>query len=150
MSARSRHWEERGFTALELVVVVTLLSILIGIAIPAFHAIRLASALSAAQRDVAAAMQSARWRAINTGVVHTVDLTSSSTVTITKSGTTVASLPLGQYFVAQTHSGGSTFDFDSRGLIPTATTTPITITLTDPRSATRTVTIDRLGRITAS
>jgi prepilin-type N-terminal cleavage/methylation domain-containing protein len=150
MSARSRQRDERGFSALELLVVMAILSFVVGIAIPAFQVVRLGAALSSAQRDVVAAVQNARWRAINTGAVHTVDLTSGSTIAITKSGATVASLPLGQYFVSQTHSGGSTFDFDPRGLIPVGTTTPITITLTNPGSATRTVTIDRLGRITAS
>jgi prepilin-type N-terminal cleavage/methylation domain-containing protein len=139
-----------GFSALELVVALTILSILVGIAIPAFHVIRLGSTLSAAQQDVVSALQSARWKAINSGAVHTVDLTSASTIAISKSGTTVESLPLAQYFVTQTHSGGSTFDFDPRGLIPSGTTTPITITLTNPRGATRSVTIDRLGRITTS
>jgi type IV fimbrial biogenesis protein FimT len=150
MSVRFEGRTARGLTALELVIVLTILAIVVGIAIPAFQGIRLGSALSAAQRDVVAAMQNARWRAINSGAVHTVDLTTSSNIAIVKGGTTVASLPLGQYFVTQTHTGGNTFDFDPRGLIPVGTTTPITITLTNPRGATRTVTIDRLGRITTS
>jgi type IV fimbrial biogenesis protein FimT len=150
MSVRFEGRDARGLTALELVIVLTILAIVVGIAIPAFQGIRLGSALSAAQRDVVAAMQNARWRAINSGAVHTVDLTTSSNIAIVKGGTTVASLPLGQYFVTQTHTGGNTFDFDPRGLIPVGTTTPITITLTNPRGATRTVTIDRLGRITTS
>jgi prepilin-type N-terminal cleavage/methylation domain-containing protein len=150
MSVGSKRSGARGFSALELVVVLTIAAIAVGTAIPALHGIRLGSALSAAQRDVAAAMQNARWKAINSGAVHTVDLTSASTIAITESGTTVVSLPLGQYFVAQAHTGGNTFEFDPRGLIPAGTTTPITITLTNPRGATATVTIDRLGRITTS
>ena len=140
----------RGFTVIELVVIVVILGIIVGMAIPGFHVVRLGTALSAAQRDLAAAMQNARWRAISSGTTHTVDLSAASTVGVTKGGTTVATVGLGQYFVTQTHTGSSTFDFDPRGLIPSGTTTPITITLTNPLSATRTVTIDRLGRITAS
>ena len=140
----------RGFSAIELLVVLAIIAFLVGIAIPGFHVIRLGSALSAAQRDVAAAVQNARWRAINSGATHTVDLSAASTVGVSRSGTTVATVGLGQYSVTQTHTGGSTFDFDPRGLIPSGTTTPITITLTNPLSATRTVTIDRLGRLTTS
>ena len=150
MSAGSQQRAKRGFTAVEIVVVLTILSIVVAIGTPAFQVIRLGSALSAAQRDVVAAVQNARWRSINSGSVHTVDLTSSSTLAIASGGTTLASLPLGQYSVSQTHTGGNTFDFDSRGLIPAGTATPITITLTNPQSDTRTVTIDRLGRVTIS
>jgi prepilin-type N-terminal cleavage/methylation domain-containing protein len=140
----------RGFSAIELLVVLAIIGFFVGIAIPGFQVIRLGTALSAAQRDVAAAVQNARWRAINTGATHTVNLSAASTVGVTRSGTTVASVALGQYSVTQTHTGGSTFDFDPRGLIPSGTTTPITITLTNSLNATRTVTIDRLGRLTTS
>ncbi len=147
---RVPHIRDRGFTAVELLVVLVILGFIIGIAIPGFQVIRLGTALSAAQRDVVAAVQNARWRAINSGATHTVDLSATSTVGVTKGGTTVVTVGLGQYSVTQTHTGGNTFDFDPRGLIPTGTATPITITLTNPLSATRTVTIDRLGRLTTS
>jgi type II secretory pathway pseudopilin PulG len=134
----------------ELLVAMGVLAAILGIAAPAFNVIRLGSALSAAQRDVAAAVQNARWKSINTGAAHTIDLSASGTVGIARDATTVASVALGQYFVSQTHTGGSTFNFDARGLIPSGTTTPITITLTNPLSATKTVTVDRLGRVTTS
>jgi prepilin-type N-terminal cleavage/methylation domain-containing protein len=141
---------DRGFTVIELVVVMVILGFILGIALPGFQAVRLGNALAAAQRDVAAVVQNARWRAINSGTTHTVDLATASSVSATKSGTTVATVGLAQYSVTQAHTGGNTFDFDPRGLIPSGTTTPITITLTNSRGATRTVTIDRLGRLTTS
>lgn len=153
MTMQSNHAEHtgtRGYSALELVVVMGIASILAGIGFQAFQVIRLGSALSSAQRAVVAALESARWRAINSGAVHTVDLSASGTIAVTKSGTAVESLPLGEYSVSQTHTGPGTFDFDPRGLIPAGTTAPITITLANARGATRTVTVDRLGRITTS
>jgi Tfp pilus assembly protein FimT len=146
----TRHSCNRGFSIVELLVIVAILGFILDIAIPGFHVVRLGSALSAAQRDVAAVVQNARWRAINSGTTHTVDLSTTSSVGVTKGGTTVATVGLGQYSVSQTHTGASSFDFDPRGLIPSGTTTPITITLTNPQGATRTVTIDRLGRLTTS
>jgi len=150
MNVRAKRRVTCGFSVLELVVALTIASLVVGAAIPAFQGIRLGSALSSAEQDLAAALQNARWRAINSGAVHTVDLTSATTVAIAKGGTTVTSLPLAEYSVSQTHSGGDTFDFDPRGLIPSGTAAPITITLTNPRGATRSVTIDRLGRIATS
>jgi Tfp pilus assembly protein FimT len=146
----TRHSCNRGFSIVELLVIVAILGFILGIAIPGFQVVRLGSALSAAQRDVAAVVQSARWRAINSGTTHTVDLSTANSVGVTKGGTTVATVGLGQYSVSQTHTGGGSFDFDPRGLIPSGTTTPITITLINPQGATRTVTIDRLGRLTTS
>jgi prepilin-type N-terminal cleavage/methylation domain-containing protein len=137
----------RGFTLTELVATVGILGLLLGIGIPAFHAVRLGTALSAAQRDVVALVQNARWRAINSGATHTIDLSASGNVAVTRSATTVASVTLGQYFATQTHTGGSTFDFDPRGLIPVGTSTPITITLTNSLNSSKTVSVDRLGRI---
>jgi prepilin-type N-terminal cleavage/methylation domain-containing protein len=147
---RTRHSCNRGFSIVELLVVVAILGFILGIAIPGFQVVRLGSALSAAQRDVAAIVQNARWRAINSGTTHTVNLAAASSVGVTRGGTTVATVGLGQYSVSQTHTGGNSFDFDPRGLIPPGTTTPITITLTNPQGAARTVTIDRLGRLTTS
>ena len=147
-----RTWQrcDDGFTLVELLVVVAVLIGILGIAIQGFQVVRVGTGLSAAQRDVAAVVQNARWRAINSGTTHTVDLSATSSVGVTKGGTTVATVGLGQYSVTQTHTGATSFDFDPRGLIPSGTTTPITITLTNSRGATRTVTVDRLGRLTTS
>jgi prepilin-type N-terminal cleavage/methylation domain-containing protein len=65
---RSRHSFNRGFTIIELVVVVVALGFILGIAIPAFQGVRLGMALSAAQRDVLAVVQNVRWRAINSAL----------------------------------------------------------------------------------
>jgi type IV fimbrial biogenesis protein FimT len=146
----ARRHRAAGFTLTELVVVGGILGIIAAIAVPAFQVVRLSTALSSAQSSVAAAVQNARWRAINSGTTHTVNLATASSITVVRSGTTVFSLSLGDNYVTQTHTGNDTFDFDSRGLIPSGTATPITITLTNPRGATRTVAVDRLGRITTS
>jgi Tfp pilus assembly protein FimT len=150
MSRQSKHRRVRGYTAIELVVVMGIVSTISGLAFQGFQAVRLASMLSSAQRAAVAALQTARWKAINSGVVHTVSLSTANAIEVTKGGGTVESLPLDGYSVSQTHTGASTFDFDPRGFIPAGTTAPITITLENTLGATRTVTVDRLGRITTS
>lgn len=147
---KRKHRGAHGYTVLELVVVMGIISTLTGVAFQGFQAIRLGNALSSAQRAVAAALQAARWRAINSGAVHTVDLSRGDAIAVSKGADTVESLSLDEYSVSQTHTGASKFNFDPRGFIPAGTTAPITITLANTRGATRTVTVDRLGRITTS
>ena len=148
--SRTHPQPQAGFSLLELVLVVTIFGILLKVGFPAFQSVKLGSALGSAQNDVAATILRARWLAINAGTSHTVDLSASAVISVTRGGTAVASTGLTQYSVTQTHTGGNTFDFDPRGLIPSGTTTPITITLTNPLNSTRTVTVDRLGRLTIS
>lgn len=138
-----------GFSVLNALVATLLLGLLLAIAIPSLQGFRLSRLLTAAQQEVATILLRARWMAITSGQTRTVNLAGSTQLLVLNGGTTLASAQLGGYSVTQTHTGNDTFNLSNRGLVPSGTTAPITITLTNPRGVTKTVTIDRLGRVQA-
>jgi type IV fimbrial biogenesis protein FimT len=63
---------QRGFTLIELMVVVSLLAVLLGVGVPSFRATIESNRITTVTNDLVAALQYARSEAVRTGVNHTV------------------------------------------------------------------------------
>jgi prepilin-type N-terminal cleavage/methylation domain-containing protein len=150
---RKRHGRVRGFTLLELLVTMSLIGIVMGIALPQFP--RNAYALWTAQQQLLADLRVARADALTKGDHFRFDITGASTYLEYRmrlvggvwviNGPPVRSrtLPPGVTF---TSGVGSHFEFNTRGLMlnPGAATT---LRLTDVSSHTRQVTVWPSGQV---
>lgn len=58
---------ERGFSLLEIVIVIAVTTLMAMVAVPAFMEYQRTARINAASRQIASAAQEARWRAVNTG-----------------------------------------------------------------------------------
>jgi Tfp pilus assembly protein FimT len=147
MKPRPPH-RDRGFTILELLAMMGILAVLFAIGMPMFSTARHGAALQSAQETVASVLLRARWAAITSGSTRTVALPSASKISIRNSaGTELFSADVGTYSVTVA-GAGVPFTFDTRGFLSPATA--VTFTLTNAKSATRTVTVSPLGKIQRS
>jgi prepilin-type N-terminal cleavage/methylation domain-containing protein len=141
------HPHGRGFTVLELLVVVTVFGALALMAQPLITRIRLMSGLDSAQQAVATTALRARWLSINRGQTHSLFVTNAGTSVEIRnlSNALVGSVDLTSYSVTAAPTGTS-FSFSPRGFLVSSAT----ITLTQPAlSATRQVAILQSGKILA-
>ncbi|HWP58736.1 MAG TPA: GspH/FimT family pseudopilin [Candidatus Acidoferrales bacterium] len=128
---------QRGFTVLELLMVLVVASVLMGIAVPSFQSWLPTLRLSNAARQVATDLQLARMRAISSNTDTTVAF-STGTGTYSFGGES-RSLP--QLFPGITISSASNPTFTARG-----TANAVTITLTNGSSQ-KLVCVKAVGRV---
>jgi prepilin-type N-terminal cleavage/methylation domain-containing protein len=154
LASRKRHRGDRGFTLVELLVTMSLVAIVMGIALPQFQANRYA--LWTAQEQLLADLRSTRADALTKGVHFRFDITGASTYLEYRmqfvggawvlNGPPIKNraLPAGVQF---TSAIGSHFEFNTRGLMlnPGAATQ---ITLTETATThTRYVTVWPSGQV---
>jgi Tfp pilus assembly protein FimT len=138
---------ESGFSLLEILVIVAIFGLILTMGMPMLNGIRLGAQVTAAQRDVAAAVTQARWMAINGGTTRVVDFSSSSSVTVeTAGGSVLKTVSLNTYSVTQTNNN-ATITFDSRGMLSGTPTLPVTVTVANTLGMSREIRIDRLGKV---
>jgi|SRR5206468_2600821 len=147
--AMTRRGSTRGVSLLEILIATAIFASLLGIGLPRLSRLRAPYALAGATRQVAAAMQAARMRAIARNVRYRVNFNASAgTYTLEREvgGTFVADsapqkLPAGASF--GTVSPGNPV-FSTTGMVNAQVTVPVSVT----GSGTRTVTINVLGKTT--
>jgi prepilin-type N-terminal cleavage/methylation domain-containing protein len=143
--------KNRGFSLMELLILITIVGMLGAIAIPMFQSVRLGAALASAEQEVSALLHRARWLAITSGrPATTVELGDCSgadcTAVLVKSGTTVlASRDLTEYHVKLAGTDFP-FTFDNRGFVPGGRT-PTLVMSSLKASGTRTLTVTPVGKI---
>jgi prepilin-type N-terminal cleavage/methylation domain-containing protein len=146
-----RHRSTRGVSLLEILIATAIFASLLGIGLPRLSRLRAPYALSGATRQVAAAMQAARMRAIARNVRYRVNFnTSAKTYTLEREvgGSFVADsapqmLPAGVSF--GTISPGNPI-FSTTGMLNAQVTVPVSVA----GSGTRNVIINVLGKTTIS
>lgn len=129
-----------GFTVLECMVIIGILSILIAMAIPGFISLLPGFRLGQAARQIATDLQSARMRAISQNASNTITFNSST-------GTYVASLggetrDIQNLYPGITLTASASPAFSARG----TATTPATVTLSNG-TATKLVEVTPVGRV---
>ena len=144
--------EESGFTLIELMVVIAIVAVLAGIAMPSFIGRLPARRLEAAASDVNAAIQVARLSAVkeNTSATLQFDVDDESysiTVTVSgrlvKSGKMPAGVDLEDVFLSNTTNPafGGLITFDSRGF----PTPPVDVVLQNTTGTTWTIQVNLTG-----
>jgi prepilin-type N-terminal cleavage/methylation domain-containing protein len=139
----------RGVSLLEILIATAIFASLLGIGLPRLSRLRAPYTLSGATRQLQAALQATRMRAIARNVRYRVNFnTSAQTYTLEREvgGSFVADaapqrLPKGA--VIGTVSPGNP-TFDTRGMLTAQVTVPVTVA----SSGTRTVTVNVLGKTT--
>lgn len=118
---KTRSGARPGFTAVELIIALTVLSIMLGLGLPKLAVARDRAAVRGAKQQVIAYLASARATAIRRGVpaqFHATDNTIWVTATTASAGrdTVGASKPLGSEY-AVTLTGTDSLLFDARGFV---------------------------------
>ena len=146
---------KRGFTLIELLGVMAILGVLVAIAMPSLHSIRLGAALSSAHQDVSALLNRARWMAITSGRSSTTVALdgcagTKCTAVVVKNGATnqvLASANLDQYY-AQVSATDFPLNFDNRGFLASGQTPTVTVESTKV-SGTKILTVSPLGKVSS-
>ena len=139
----------RGVSLLEILIATAIFASLLGIGLPRLSRLRAPYALSGATRQLQAALQAARMRAIARNVRFRVNFnTSAQTYTLQREvgGSFVDDsapqrLPAGAVIGTVTPNNPT---FDTRGMLTAQVTVPVTVA----SSGTRTVTVNVLGKTT--
>jgi prepilin-type N-terminal cleavage/methylation domain-containing protein len=136
--------DRRGFSLAEILVAVSIFSILAAIAVPQFVAFRPKSRLNGATRQIYSELMWARSKAVDENSAFVVTFPTNQTMQIAGSTTKTVNLQL-EYSDVTLTSSASTITFSSRG---TANVAP-TITLTNA-GGTKTVTVRITGTVSIS
>ena len=157
--SRSDRRDCRGWTLLELMVVVAILGVLVKISLPTIQNTILAYRLGAAASSVASAIQKTRYQAIMTGCSYTIAFTSGSTTYQVQSQAISGTPPAcaGSFTnvgaaIPWTTGGGislnpsTTLQFNPNGIV-TATTGTLSLTLSNGSASTRTITVSGVGNV---
>ena len=136
--------DRRGFSLAEILVAVSIFSILATIAVPQFVAFRPKSRLNGATRQIYSELMWARSKAVDENSAFVVTFPTNQTMQIAGSTTKTVNLQL-EYSDVTLTSSASTITFSSRG---TANVAP-TITLTNA-GGTKTVTVRITGTVSIS
>ena len=147
----ARYASSRGATLLDLLIASAILLLLLAIAIPNLSRLRSPYALAGATRQIAAALQATRLRAIAHNVRYRVNFDAahaSYTIEREQTGSWIADsapqpLPRGAQLGAALPGNPI---FDTRGMLGAEVTVSVTVT----GSGTRTVTVNLLGKTTIS
>lgn len=140
----------KGFTLIELMIVVALITIMASFAVPAWRHYTVNTDLKAASREIIADVLNTRQRAIaeNINTYRITFSTGANTYALTRTDTGVTlwtksldSFGAGNVFNSVSLSGGSVINFQRRGTI-----TGGTITLKNMVHSTATITLTMLGR----
>lgn len=158
--ARTVNSASRGWSLIELMVVVAIIGVIVKISLPSIQNTILAYRLSAAASSVAAAIQQTRYKAIQVGCKYTIAFTQTSTTyqvqTQAISGTPPACASTFTNVgpaIPWTTGGGvrmtpsTTLQFDPGGIV-TATTGSLSFTLSNGNAtANRTITVSGVGNV---
>jgi prepilin-type N-terminal cleavage/methylation domain-containing protein len=136
--------DRRGFSLVELIVVIAVFGILAGIAVPQFVAFRPQNRLNGAARQIYSELMWARSKAVNDNSAYVVTFPTTQTMQIVGSTTKTVNVQT-EYSDVTLASSASTITFSSRG---TTDVTP-TITLTNS-GGTKTVTVRITGTASIS
>jgi type IV fimbrial biogenesis protein FimT len=136
--------DRRGFSLAEILVAVSIFSILAAVAVPQFVAFRPKSRLNGAARQIYSELMWARSKAVDENSAFVVTFPTNQTMQIAGSTTKTVNLQL-EYSDVTLTSSASTITFSSRG---TANVAP-TITLTNA-GGTKTVTVRITGTVSIS
>jgi prepilin-type N-terminal cleavage/methylation domain-containing protein len=148
--AKMRSRQSAGFTLLEVLIATAILITVLGAGIPRLSRLRAPYALSGATRQIEAAMQATRLRAIARNTRYRVNFNSSAgTYTVQRE---VAGTFVDEAGGAQRLPAGATIGtvspgnpvFDTRGMMAAQVSVPVTVA----GSGTRTVTTNVLGKTT--
>lgn len=138
--------DRRGFSLVELIVVIVVFGILAGMAVPQFIAFRPQNRLNGAARQIYSELMWARSKAVNENSAYVVTFPTTQTMQIAVSGSTIKTVDIqAEYSDVTLASSASTITFSSRG---TTDVTP-TITLTNS-GGTKTVTVRITGTASIS
>lgn len=143
---------ERGFTLIELIIVIAVMAILLAAAVPNFTSFVISNRIKSASFDVYASILAARSAAITRNTTITITPTSGTTNwaagwSITAGGVT---LKTQNAFPGVTMTGPATLVYNSAGRLDAAAT-PVSLTATNATAqASRCVTIDLSGRPTTA
>ncbi len=136
--------DRRGFSLVEILVAVSVFSILAAVAVPQFVAFRPKSRLNGAARQIYSELMWARSKAVDENSAFVVTFPTNQTMQIAGSTTKTANIQ-SEYSDVTLTSSASTITFTSRG---TASVAP-TITLTNG-AGTKTVTVRITGTVSIS
>ena len=144
-SNRCSTWKDRrGFSLVELIVVIAVFAILAAVAVPQFIGFRPKNRLNGAARQIYSELMWARSKAVNENSAYVVTFPTNQTMQIAGSTTKTVNIQT-EYSDVTLTSTSSTITFSSRG---TADVAP-TITLTNS-GGTKTVTIRITGTASIS
>lgn len=136
--------DRRGFSLVEILVAVSVFSILAAVAVPQFMAFRPKSRLNGAARQIYSELMWARSKAVDENSAFVVTFPTNQTMQIAGSTTKTVNIQ-SEYSDVTLTSSASTITFTSRG---TASVAP-TITLTNG-AGTKTVTVRITGTVSIS
>jgi prepilin-type N-terminal cleavage/methylation domain-containing protein len=136
--------DRRGFSLVEILVAVSVFSILAAVAVPQFVAFRPKSRLNGAARQIYSELMWARSKAVDENSAFVVTFPTNQTMQIAGSTTKTVNIQ-SEYSDVTLTSSASTITFTSRG---TASVAP-TITLTNG-AGTKTVTVRITGTVSIS
>lgn len=138
-----------GFTLIELMVVIVMMSIMVAVATPRIRSVRDRSNLRAARDEVATAFALARSAAVQKGITATITLRGDSVSVLNSSGQQVLpprALKVLYGATLQPPAGDQTIVFDARGFARDRTTQ--TLYTINAGSLSATVCISKLGLVT--
>ncbi len=163
--ARSRRSAARGWTLMELLVVVAIIGLILKISLPSIQNTILAYRLSAAASSASGAIQQNRYQSVMIGCPYTIAFTAGSTTYQVQTEAISGTPPVcaGSYTnsgsaVPWTSGGGisvspsTTFTFTANGIVSASQggsncAMPCAFVLSNTQGATRTITVSGVGNV---